>query len=137
MSDGKKAQDAGEASTSTAATGAQQPAQQQQDSLPGYGPLDEDDEFDDFPVQDWPDSDTVQHATKAAAAAAAAAGSSTSNGASGSDGAGLKMAGGQSSTGDHLWEDNWDDDDVEDEFSKALRAEVEKQMGTQTQAMAT
>ncbi|KAE8233097.1 hypothetical protein CF326_g1862 [Tilletia indica] len=136
MSDGKKAQ-AGEASTSTAAAAPQQ-QQQQQDSLPGYGPLDEDDEFDDFPVQDWPDSDTVQHATKAAAEAAAAATSSSSTGNGGAGGgAGLKMAGGQSSTGDHLWEDNWDDDDVEDEFSKALRAEVEKQMGAQQQAMAT
>ncbi|CAG8512637.1 9060_t:CDS:2 [Paraglomus occultum] len=26
----------------------------------------------------------------------------------------------------HLWEDNWDDEDVEDEFSKQLRAELTK-----------
>jgi hypothetical protein len=26
------------------------------------------------------------------------------------------------SGGDHRWEDNWDDDDVEDAFSKALRS---------------
>ncbi|KAL9939796.1 hypothetical protein V8E36_001613 [Tilletia maclaganii] len=131
MSDGSKkaaAPSGGEASSSSAAsTSQQQPAQQE--SLPGSGPLDEDDEFDDFPVQDWPDSDTVQHATKAAAAASG--GTTTSNS------AGLNVAGGQSSTGDHLWEDNWDDDDVEDEFSKALRAEVEKQMGAQQQPMAT
>ncbi|KAK0519739.1 hypothetical protein OC834_007281 [Tilletia horrida] len=135
MSDGKKAASgsSGAAQASSSSTSQPQQAQQQDAAgLPGYGPLDEDDEFDDFPVQDWPDSDTVLHATKPAAASAAAAGSG-----SGAGGAGLKMAGGQSSTGDHLWEDNWDDDDVEDEFSKALRAEVEKQMGTQQQAMAT
>jgi len=28
-----------------------------------------------------------------------------------------------------LWEDDWDDEDVEDDFSKQLRAEVEK-LGT-------
>lgn len=27
----------------------------------------------------------------------------------------------------HVWEDNWDDDNVEDDFSKQLRAELEKQ----------
>ncbi|CAG8628486.1 11815_t:CDS:2 [Acaulospora morrowiae] len=26
----------------------------------------------------------------------------------------------------HLWEDNWDDEDVEDDFSKQLRAEITK-----------
>ncbi|KAJ9593462.1 hypothetical protein L9F63_014991 [Diploptera punctata] len=26
-----------------------------------------------------------------------------------------------------VWEDNWDDDNVEDDFSKQLRAELEKQ----------
>ncbi|KAI8984164.1 26S proteasome complex subunit DSS1 [Mycotypha africana] len=26
----------------------------------------------------------------------------------------------------HFWEDNWDDDDIEDDFSKQLRAELEK-----------
>ncbi|KAI9314394.1 DSS1/SEM1 family-domain-containing protein [Dichotomocladium elegans] len=26
----------------------------------------------------------------------------------------------------HFWEDNWDDDDVEDDFSKQLRAELQK-----------
>ncbi|KAG1471857.1 hypothetical protein G6F56_001881 [Rhizopus delemar] len=27
----------------------------------------------------------------------------------------------------HFWEDNWDDDDIEDDFSKQLRAELEKE----------
>ena len=26
----------------------------------------------------------------------------------------------------HIWEDNWDDDNVEDDFSNQLRAELEK-----------
>lgn len=28
---------------------------------------------------------------------------------------------GTGSGGDHLWQDSWDDDTVEDQFSKALR----------------
>jgi 26 proteasome complex subunit DSS1 len=47
------------------------------------------------------------------------------------------MSGEQGGTGDHLWEDNWDDDDVEDDFGKALRAELEKQSGKAGQPMAT
>lgn len=35
--------------------------------------------------------------------------------------AALDMSGATRAGGDHLWEDNWDDDDVEDIFSKALR----------------
>jgi len=27
----------------------------------------------------------------------------------------------------NVWEDNWDDDNVEDDFSKQLRVELEKQ----------
>lgn len=50
---------------------------------------------------------------------------------------GLSMSGEQGGTGDHLWEDNWDDDDVEDDFGKALRAELEKQSGKAGQPMAT
>jgi len=30
------------------------------------------------------------------------------------------------SGGDKLWEDNWDDDDIEDEFSVQLRNELTK-----------
>lgn len=33
----------------------------------------------------------------------------------------LDMSGSTRSGGDHLWEDNWDDDDIEDDFSVALR----------------
>ncbi|CCJ28552.1 unnamed protein product [Pneumocystis jirovecii] len=44
--------------------------------------FDDDDEFEEFPVEDWKDEDTDIGISK-----------------------------------DKLWEDNWDDDDVEDEFS--------------------
>lgn len=33
----------------------------------------------------------------------------------------LDMSGSARAGGDHLWEDNWDDDDIEDDFSVALR----------------
>ena len=41
-------------------------------------------------------------------------------------GVGLTMGASSASTGDHLWQDSWDDDTVEDDFSKALRAELDK-----------
>ncbi|XP_014676002.1 PREDICTED: 26S proteasome complex subunit DSS1-like [Priapulus caudatus] len=54
------------------------------------GLLEEDDEFEEFPAEDWTakeeDLDDV-----------------------------------------NVWEDNWDDDNVEEDFSKQLRAELEKQ----------
>ncbi|KAG4099128.1 hypothetical protein H8356DRAFT_1668014 [Neocallimastix lanati (nom. inval.)] len=50
--------------------------------------IDEDDDFEDFPVDDWEvkeDQDDAQY-----------------------------------------WEDNWDDNDIDDEFSRQLRAELQK-----------
>ncbi|CAB4394091.1 hypothetical protein RhiirA5_350977 [Rhizophagus irregularis] len=35
----------------------------------------------------------------------------------------------------HLWEDNWDDEDVEDDFSKQLRAEITKDSGNSPMPM--
>ncbi|XP_070995521.1 26S proteasome complex subunit SEM1-like [Oncorhynchus clarkii lewisi] len=52
------------------------------------GLLEEDDEFEEFPAEDWTGLDEDE------------------------DG--------------HVWEDNWDDDNVEDDFSNQLRAELEK-----------
>jgi len=52
--------------------------------------LEEDDEFEEFPAEDWGADDEDQADT-------------------------------------HVWEDNWDDDNVEDDFSQQLRAELEKQ----------
>ncbi|WFD33219.1 hypothetical protein MCUN1_000032 [Malassezia cuniculi] len=89
-----------------------QPAETQY--VPPVGLLDEDDEFEEFEMPDWPDSMTgVQGNSDASQAPGAAT-------------IALDMSGSIQSGGDHLWEDNWDDDDVEDDFSKALRAELEK-----------
>lgn len=75
---------------------------QAQDSNPHLGVLEEDDEFEEFPVQDWDDSQTdLAHLGGAAPGAA-------------------------KSGGDKLWEDNWDDDDIDDDFSKQLRGELTK-----------
>ncbi|KIP08050.1 hypothetical protein PHLGIDRAFT_19052 [Phlebiopsis gigantea 11061_1 CR5-6] len=66
------------------------------------GVLEEDDEFEEFPVADWDDAQTdLAHLGGAAPGAA-------------------------KSGGDKLWEDNWDDDDVEDDFSVQLRNELAK-----------
>lgn len=83
--------------------------------VPPVGQLDEDDEFEEFEtpgallLTDWPDSvagvNGVGYGSQAPGAASIA----------------LDMSGSIQSGGDHLWEDNWDDDDVEDDFSKALR----------------
>ncbi|XP_050433364.1 26S proteasome complex subunit SEM1 [Adelges cooleyi] len=54
------------------------------------GLLEEDDEFEEFPVEEWTEQDEED-----------------------------KEA--------NVWEDNWDDDNVEDDFSVQLRAEYEKQ----------
>ncbi|CAE6427415.1 unnamed protein product [Rhizoctonia solani] len=65
--------------------------------IPALGVLEEDDEFEEFPAQDWEDRDTdIANLTSAS-------------------------SGGTKSSADNLWEDNWDDDDVEDDFSKQLR----------------
>jgi 26 proteasome complex subunit DSS1 len=58
--------------------------------VPQLGPLDEDDEFEEFPAEDWNENEEDAEDT-------------------------------------HLWEDNWDDDDVEDDFSVQLRNELSKQ----------
>ncbi|KAK2536360.1 hypothetical protein Q9233_003128 [Columba guinea] len=50
------------------------------------GLLEEDDEFEEFPAEDWTGLDEDEDA--------------------------------------HVWEDNWDDDNVEDDFSNQLRALV-------------
>ncbi|KAJ5620568.1 26S proteasome complex subunit sem-1 [Penicillium lagena] len=64
-----------------------QPQQQQKPQV-----LEEDDEFEDFPVEDWPQEEAEQPAGSAA------------NGGS-----------------EHLWEESWDDDDAAEDFSKQLK----------------
>ncbi len=92
------------------------PKEQAKETQLNLGVLEEDDEFEEFPVAgkswckleatstvasstftDWNDSETdLAHLGGAAPGAA-------------------------KSGGDKLWEDNWDDDDIEDEFSVQLR----------------
>jgi hypothetical protein len=75
------------------------------------GVLEEDDEFDEFAVADWDDSQTdLAHL-------------------------GGVAPGAVKSGGDKLWEDNWDDDDIEDEFSVQLRNELAKTEKGSGQAM--
>ncbi|KAH9831663.1 DSS1/SEM1 family-domain-containing protein [Rhodofomes roseus] len=71
-------------------------------TVPHLGMLEEDDEFEEFTVADWDDSQTdLAHLGGAPPGAA-------------------------KSGGDKLWEDNWDDDDIEDDFSVQLRNELAK-----------
>jgi len=73
-----------------------------EDTQPTLGVLEEDDEFEEFAVADWDDSQTdLAHL-------------------------GGNAPGAAKSGGDKLWEDNWDDDDIEDEFSVQLRNELAK-----------
>lgn len=58
--------------------------------------LEEDDEFEDFPVEDW----TAEES---------------------------EMPPGSGTT--HLWEESWDDDDENEEFSKQLKEELKKVEG--------
>lgn len=55
--------------------------------------LEEDDEFEDFPVDTWPTEDTLRSARN-----------------------------GQT----NLWEEDWDDVEVDDDFTKELKAELQK-----------
>ncbi|GAA6028696.1 hypothetical protein JCM8097_007351 [Rhodosporidiobolus ruineniae] len=80
-------------------------------------PLQEDDEFEEFPVEDWDQKDTYG-AKLAQAAGKAGAGAGGANGTS--EAANAKAL-------DSLWEDDWDDDDVADDFSVQLRGELLKQ----------
>lgn len=59
---------------------------------------------------DWPDADTIVPGTQSNGSATAGAASVA-----------LDMSGSARLGGEHLWEDNWDDDDIEDDFSNALR----------------
>ncbi|KAJ3536632.1 hypothetical protein NMY22_g5948 [Coprinellus aureogranulatus] len=68
--------------------------------------LEEDDEFEEFAAADWDDS-----ATDLASLGGGAPGAAKSG-------------------GDKLWEDNWDDDDIEDDFSVQLRSELAKTKGS-------
>ncbi|WRT68079.1 uncharacterized protein IL334_005054 [Kwoniella shivajii] len=73
--------------------------------LPKLGALEDDDEFEDFPATDY--GGNVLDAMKKAG-----------------DG-----------PNDNLWEDNWDDDDVEDDFTKQLRTAIQEKQGAPDEFM--
>ncbi|KAI8450701.1 hypothetical protein BY996DRAFT_7361030 [Phakopsora pachyrhizi] len=82
--------------------------------------LGDDDEFEDFEVENWNESESdISHYAKKRSIK-----STNSN---------IKDIGDQqqnqqqkSVTMDDLWEDNWDDDVIESDFANQLRAELEK-----------
>ncbi|BGP17628.1 hypothetical protein JCM10213_001279 [Rhodosporidiobolus nylandii] len=86
-------------STASSAPQAQQPTTS--NANPHLLPLQEDDEFEEFPVEDWKADETY----------------------------GAKLGKGETGAKalDSLWEDDWDDDDVGDDFSVQLRGELLKQ----------
>ncbi|GAA5908712.1 hypothetical protein JCM6882_008181 [Rhodosporidiobolus microsporus] len=96
-------------STGAAPAAQTAPPAPQQPSNPQLLPLQEDDEFEEFPVEDWDSKDTY--------------GAKLANAAGQTNGAGESGA----KALDSLWEDDWDDDDVGDDFSVQLRGELLKQ----------
>ncbi|WVF68755.1 hypothetical protein IAT40_003527 [Kwoniella sp. CBS 6097] len=93
---------AGPSTTADAANGSgSTPTTQQTEkkALPKLGALEDDDEFEDFPATDY-GGNVVDAMRKAG------------------DG-----------PNDNLWEDNWDDDDVEDDFTKQLRTAIQERSG--------
>ncbi|KAH8100936.1 DSS1/SEM1 family-domain-containing protein [Cristinia sonorae] len=93
------------ASSSSSASAKVAEPLKEDESQPALGVLEEDDEFEEFAVADWDDSQTnLAHLEGTAPGSA-------------------------KSKGDKLWEDNWDDDDIEDDFSVQLRQELTKKGG--------
>ncbi|KAG7089916.1 hypothetical protein E1B28_011549 [Marasmius oreades] len=79
-------------------------SEEKQEARPHLGVLEEDDEFEEFPAADWDDSQTDMGALVG----------------------GSQAPGAAKSGADKLWEDNWDDDDIEEDFSVQLRQELAK-----------
>jgi 26 proteasome complex subunit DSS1 len=101
-----------------ATTATQPPAQPQQQTLI------EDDEFEDFPVEDWSAADTAlpsEKTTAGAASSAAGAGAGSGANAAAAAGAAGQAAGNAGGDPEHLWEESWDDDDTNEEFTNVLR----------------
>ena len=99
-----------------------------EDAIPGLGVLEEDDEFEEFPVQGKHACTlSLRSLSYASFHRSIFAGRRTFNTAdwddSQTDLANLAGAGAAGSAvgGDKLWEDNWDDDAIEEEFSTQLR----------------
>ncbi|TFK24448.1 hypothetical protein FA15DRAFT_592351 [Coprinopsis marcescibilis] len=99
------------ASTSKDASKAPETDKVTKDQQHSLGSLEEDDEFEEFAAADWDDSETdLAHL-------------------------GGVAPGTGKSGGDKLWEDNWDDDDIEEDFSVQLRSELTKPKSTDSNAM--
>jgi 26 proteasome complex subunit DSS1 len=90
----------------------------EEESTPHLGVLEEDDEFEEFPVQG-----ERRLQVPCASLAEPAAFRSTDWDDSQTDLAHLGgvTPGAAKADGDKLWEDNWDDDDIEEDFSVQLR----------------
>ena len=101
-----------------------------EDAIPGLGVLEEDDEFEEFPVQGEcayvPNFRSVSYASFITRSAGRRAFGTPDWDDPQTDLANLAGAGaaGSAAGGDKLWEDNWDDDDIEEEFSTQLRLVV-------------
>ncbi|XP_033732054.1 26S proteasome complex subunit SEM1-like [Pecten maximus] len=65
------------------------PKKEEKEKKPDLGLLEEDDEFEEFPAEDWNSADEDEKDI-------------------------------------NVWEDNWDDDNVDDDLSVQLRNELEK-----------
>jgi 26 proteasome complex subunit DSS1 len=100
--------------------------QKEGDEVPHLSVLEEDDEFEEFPVQGERPHATVLHYAGTSFCFRALA-ENTPTGLDWDDSQtdlahlGGVAPGAAKSEGDKLWEDNWDDDDIEEEFSVQLR----------------
>ncbi|GAA5962445.1 hypothetical protein JCM8115_001498 [Rhodotorula mucilaginosa] len=107
-------------STATASTSTAAPSKPTTTATtnPHLLPLQEDDEFEEFPAEDWDQKDSYgAHLAAKAGAQGNGQGATTTTGGGGEGSKAL----------DSLWEDDWDDDDVADDFSVQLRGELLKQ----------
>ncbi|KAF9063054.1 prion-inhibition and propagation-domain-containing protein [Rhodocollybia butyracea] len=98
----EKEKETEKASSTIASEEKEKNLKEKEEARPHLGVLEEDDEFEEFAAADWDDSQTdLAHLGGSAPGAA-------------------------KSGGDKLWEDNWDDDDIEDEFSVQLSSHCTK-----------
>ncbi|GAM87741.1 hypothetical protein ANO11243_057680 [Dothideomycetidae sp. 11243] len=88
--------------------------------------LEEDDEFEDFPVEDWPAENDMSASYPSDSST-----STTTTTTAGQQGQGQGQTGQNNGPAahHHLWEESWDDDDVAtagEDFAAQLKAEMGK-----------
>lgn len=114
-----------EATTSKPEDAAKQTSETQKegDQVPHLSVLEEDDEFEEFAVQGEHTPQTAQrgHAVFERLLRHTRAGTDWDDSQTDLAHLGGVAPGAAKSEGDKLWEDNWDDDDIEEEFSVQLR----------------